>query len=650
MRPTSRRKLLSTLLMVTPALAVAQRAGEPATIAARVTVLAELRDSVCWEVTQSPVNPALFACTSSKNDLRMIDAAAHTTSVLVPNVYAGDLAWSKNGDRIAFYWQGEDGANRNHLWVLPVDPRTGHPTSAARQISLGAGSDPSISPDGRRVAYLTKAQNGTRRLVVMPAEGGEERMLAEGDVLGPLNWSLDGSAIYYSLRTSPPGPGATFIIYRVATDGGAPVRVMNVESPEIPRGMSPDGRYFASAMRVDQTGGGLGAITVRDMKGATIGRASVPRDISDGTGIGDDWAASPLQMFVNRVTQPRTLRVVDLATGATRELAHSADHLAWPRWSPDGRRITAQILDGDRVSLLLTNADGSDRHVFHTSVEPRFGFPVFVSSGNIWSPDSRLIAYRAGDVGTTHLHVVDAATGKDVEVTGGSFDVVALHWLGNSRGIRYIRLDRVAGTPRLSIHEAQLDGTDRQLRALDDITGSVQFVNADWLVSATTGTVEPVQGGAARRVHAPIRGAFAAVSADGQWIALAPNGRGSPAAPAQFDVVSFDGATTSTVKMPPGMASTMPLFAADNRALLVPNANSGSNGKTPTTPAQILFVPINGGTPRTLLTLPAGERFSGGDLSPDGKTLVYVGDGPEQQQLISLDLSALAAPGRDKKR
>jgi Tol biopolymer transport system component len=151
-------------------------------------------------------------------------------------------------------------------------------------------------------------------------------------------------------------------------------------------------------------------------------------------------------------------------------------------------------------------------------------------------------------------------------------------------------------------------------------------------------------------LHTPKRYGWAAVSDDGRWLAFAPNGFGSPSAPAQFDIVSVDGGAVQTIKLAPGLASTLPFFIDSGRSLLVPNANSGSNGKPPTTPAQILAVPIGGGPSRVATTLPPKERFSGGSVSPDGKTLIYVSDASVQQQILLLDLSDLVSAGRSRKQ
>src|SRR5206468_1779425 len=94
-------------LIIGPAAAAAQSTtGAVGPIHPKFAVIGEIRDSVCSEVAPSPVMRTLVACTS-RNGLQVSDLANHTSTMLIANMYAGDLAWSPTGDRIAFYWQSE---------------------------------------------------------------------------------------------------------------------------------------------------------------------------------------------------------------------------------------------------------------------------------------------------------------------------------------------------------------------------------------------------------------------------------------------------------------------------------------------------------------------------------------------------------------
>src|ERR1043166_1878463 len=251
-----RRQLMSMLrkigLSPVAAAGVAHAQQTPPRVAAKLTTVGEMRDSVCWEVAQSPVTPTLMACTSNKEDLRTYDLANHRSTVLVRKVYAGDIAWSPAGDRIAFYWQNDepqnDGKNHYHIWTVAVDRSTGKAVGQARRVSMSEGSDPEFSPDGRTIVFQTPMTGGarpTRDLLTVPTEGGPERVLVTG-AMCRCSWSGDGKWVYFVQLDSSAGGRA---LYRVSATGGKPERVLSRSAPSAfitsYSGLSRDGRSAA---------------------------------------------------------------------------------------------------------------------------------------------------------------------------------------------------------------------------------------------------------------------------------------------------------------------------------------------------------------------------------------------------------------------
>jgi Tol biopolymer transport system component len=78
-----------------------------------------------------------------------------------------------------------------------------------------------------------------------------------------------------------------------------------------------------------------------------------------------------------------------------------------PSWSPDGSRIAYLGGIGNRLRLLVANADGSDHRVVSWDVEPMFSTPT-------WSPDGTRLVYEGMD-GELHSIAVDGA--GDVDLT-----------------------------------------------------------------------------------------------------------------------------------------------------------------------------------------------------------------------------------------
>lgn len=114
-----------------------------------------------------------------------------------------------------------------------------------------------------------------------------------------------------------------------------------------------------------------------------------------------------------------------------------------PAWSPDGGRVAfvgheREHLDytDDKLWLVEVDADGAPTakprclsREFGRSFGDQSLNDMRFPTGNrrpVWSPDGRYLFLLASDHGTTHLHAVDAATGKVSQLTTG--DWVIFDW------------------------------------------------------------------------------------------------------------------------------------------------------------------------------------------------------------------------------
>ena len=116
------------------------------------------------------------------SDLFMYDRSTRKTTRLLGDMIGprSDIALSAAGDRLAFCRNGEEG-DGPHLWIVSLDPKTGLLNGAPHRVSSLKATDPSFSPDGRSIAFGARTSAaGTENLVVVPANGGPERVLAEG--------------------------------------------------------------------------------------------------------------------------------------------------------------------------------------------------------------------------------------------------------------------------------------------------------------------------------------------------------------------------------------------------------------------------------------------------------------------------------------
>ncbi|HEX6940468.1 MAG TPA: S9 family peptidase [Longimicrobiales bacterium] len=134
-----------------------------------------------------------------------------------------DPVWSPDGKRIAFVSNRteEPDANSNtDIWVVAADGGDG----AVRRVTTNPGADaePAWSPDGRWIAHVTVVEPeliwyATNHLAVVPAEGGEARVLTrelDRNVSAP-RFTEDGRSITFLLEDS----GSRHLA-RVAATGG----------------------------------------------------------------------------------------------------------------------------------------------------------------------------------------------------------------------------------------------------------------------------------------------------------------------------------------------------------------------------------------------------------------------------------------------
>ena len=117
-----------------------------------------------------------------------------------------DPRLSPDGSLVAYaIWLVDRDANeyRSHIWLARVDGAT-----PPRQFTRGPRRDaePRWSPDGKRLAFVSKREEEAAQLYVIPLEGGEARRLTDlkEDVRGPL-WSPDGKQIVFVARTPDAG-------------------------------------------------------------------------------------------------------------------------------------------------------------------------------------------------------------------------------------------------------------------------------------------------------------------------------------------------------------------------------------------------------------------------------------------------------------
>jgi Tol biopolymer transport system component/C-terminal processing protease CtpA/Prc len=130
------------------------------------------------------------------------------------------------------------------IWTVPAQGGEGRIllSHAANE------SRPLYSPDGKRLAFLS-SRDGAANIYLLEFATGAVRRLTYSDSAEILdNWSRDGQYLYYS--TTAGDIGGTSDIWRVRADGGTPVKVSaDRYASEFHAAPTPDGKRLLFAAR-----------------------------------------------------------------------------------------------------------------------------------------------------------------------------------------------------------------------------------------------------------------------------------------------------------------------------------------------------------------------------------------------------------------
>lgn len=137
--------------------------------------------------------------------LHILDVATGKLSQLTSGEYSESEAdWSPDGRQIVFVSNREkdpDASYKTDLWLVATDNTDQGKLLVRLTNDERVKSDPSWSPDGRSIAFLTAEDGvyGIPQLAVMPASGGETRILTAtlDRWVNEFHYSPDGQWIYF---------------------------------------------------------------------------------------------------------------------------------------------------------------------------------------------------------------------------------------------------------------------------------------------------------------------------------------------------------------------------------------------------------------------------------------------------------------------
>jgi len=484
---------------------------------------------------------------------------------------------------------------------MPRVSKNGHrPAAFAPEHAylLRGVSDPQLSPDGARVAYVVRSSDREKDVrtssVWVAAMDGRQpaRRFTFGDREHSPRWSPDGRYLAFLADR-----GAKSQVHLAPLDGGEARALTKAPHGVNEFAWSPDGRRIAYVARTGEWK------DAKDRKGAERAAPRVIRNLRyrmDSIGYFDDRR---MHIFV-----------VGVESGATAQVTDGDWYDMQPSWSPDGRSI-AFVSDRERERhdrdsrndvWVVPAAGGRARKVTRSR-----GSALYPS----FSPDGRSIAFLGHEHGEDywakngHLMVVPAAGGAPRSLSARVDNtVVALppgssyRWAPDGKSLLFLVMER--GT--LALYRARLsDGAcarvldgERQIQqfALAPDGASIAFVAA-WPTQPAEVYSASLAGGARERNLSHANDEFLAASEPGRLRRLSHRAQDG------LEIESF-------VLYPPG-------YAAGRRYPAVLYIHGGPHGMHPSAGFQLRPHALAAAGYVVLLPNPRGssgygERFTAG--------------------------------------
>ncbi|MBI5481832.1 MAG: S9 family peptidase [Deltaproteobacteria bacterium] len=321
-----------------------------------------------------------------------------------------DPRLSPDGRRVAFVVATFDKAKNtknDDIWVVDVAG------GAPRALTTHEKSDkhPSWSPDGRRLAFVS-SRGGTPQVWVLPLEGGEPHQVTnlKTGVAGRPVWSRDGKWLLFPSPAFPECKTEACNKAKEEAQEESKVKARLYDDIPVRRWDEWRDRKRSHLFVVDAEG----RKAPRDL---TPGPHDVPP--IDLTGPADyDFSPDGREVAFTRVDGPAAwstnaeVYVVPFPGGAPRKVTRNPANDSYPRYSPDGRFLAWRAMqhagyEADRRRLVIQDRASGALHDLTAALDRSV-------EDFSWSPDSRALYFSAEDEGYVSIYAVDAAPGAKV--------------------------------------------------------------------------------------------------------------------------------------------------------------------------------------------------------------------------------------------
>jgi len=285
--------------------------------------------------------PAPTALYSTLQTIAIDNNARMAYVILTGRMHIEAPNWSRDGKTLIFNRDGR-------LWSVPV--AGGEPTALDIGNATDCTGSHGLSPDGKRLAATcTTPDHPGRRVYIVPANGGQPRMVTANPNSYFHSWSPDGNTILFTRPAN-----GSLNIYAISAQGGNEKPLTTGTGTSDDPDYSPDGQYIyfnsdrAGGMqifRMKPDGSDAEQMTFDDRRNWTA------HPSPDGKSVlilsyASDVTGHPANKDVTlRILDPETKKVRDLA-----EIVGGSGTDNVPNWAPDGAHfafVSYQMLPAD---------------------------------------------------------------------------------------------------------------------------------------------------------------------------------------------------------------------------------------------------------------------------------------------------------------
>ena len=285
-------------------------------------------------------------------------------------------------------------------------------------------SEPRLSPDGTRLAYLVSVF-GRGQLAVVDVKGGPEVVLTSAPPPRPaaaygggaFDWTPDGESLAYSATDGG--------LWLVSSAGGAPRLVVarqpdgSVAAPAV----SPDGTRVAFVIDQHHVGVvGLDGESWPERLSTAADFCFDPTWSPSGDRVvWQEWDVPDMPWDAGRIVE----RVADASDAPCAVAGGAGVSVQQPRYSPDGAHLAYLSDESGWLNLWVDDKPLVEDDAEHG--DPSWGLG---QRSYAWSPDGDRIAFCRNEGGFGSVHIVDVAT-RSAHVLGKGVHG-ALSWRGSS--------------------------------------------------------------------------------------------------------------------------------------------------------------------------------------------------------------------------